>query len=42
MSLLIEPAQLDAVKACIEENHAEHHDIVPLKGQIKSHRDQYC
>lgn len=42
MSLLIEPDDLSAVKQCIEENHAEYYDIVPLKGQLKSHRDQYC
>ncbi|MBQ7801105.1 MAG: DUF3343 domain-containing protein [Oscillospiraceae bacterium] len=42
MSLLIEPEQLDAVRACIEENGAEYYDIVPLEGQIKSHRDKYC
>ena len=42
MSLLIEPAHLEAVKICIAENHAEYYDIVPLEGQIKSHRDKYC
>ena len=42
MSLLIEPAQLEAARACIAENHAEYYDIVPLEGQIKSHRDKYC
>jgi len=42
MSLLLEPDQLEAAKQCIEEHHAEHHSIVPLAGQIKSHRDRYC
>jgi hypothetical protein len=42
MSLLLEPEALEAAKRCIEENHAEYHDIVPLEGQIRSHRDKYC
>ena len=42
MSLLLEPDQVDAARACIEANHAEYHAIVPLEGQIKSHRDKYC
>lgn len=42
MSLLIEPAHIDAARACIAENEAEYYDIVPLEGQIKSHRDKYC
>ena len=42
MSLLIEPEELEAARACIAENHAEYYDIVPLEGQIKARRDQYC
>ena len=42
ISLMIEEADIDAVRVCIEENHAEHHAIVPLAGQIKPHRDKYC
>lgn len=42
MSLLLEPADVEAAKACIERNKAEYYDIVPLAGQIKSHRDKYC
>ena len=42
MSLLIEPEELEAAKNCIAENNAEYYDIVPLEGQIKSRRDQYC
>lgn len=42
MSLLIEPEHIDAVRACIEAENAEYYDIVPLAGQIKSHRDKYC
>lgn len=42
MSLLIEPEHIDSVRACIEDAKAEYYDIVPLEGQIKSHRDKYC
>jgi hypothetical protein len=42
MSLLLEPEALETAKRCIEENHAEYHAIVPLEGQIRSHRDKYC
>lgn len=42
MSLLIEPEHIEAAKECIEKNHAEYYDIVPLEGQIQSHRDKYC
>ena len=42
ISLLIEESELDAARKCIEENHAPHHSIVPLAGQLKSHRDKYC
>ncbi|MBO5130579.1 MAG: DUF3343 domain-containing protein [Oscillospiraceae bacterium] len=42
MSLLIEPEELEAAKDCIAEHNAEYYDIVPLEGQIKSRRDQYC
>lgn len=42
MSLLLEPDQVEAARACIEANRAEYHAIVPLAGQIKSHRDKYC
>ncbi len=42
MSLLIEPSEIDAVKRCIADNNAEYHSIVPLEGQIMSHRDKYC
>ena len=42
MSLLIEPEHLEAARACIAENNAEYYDILPLEGQIKSHRDKYC
>ena len=42
MSLLIEPEELEAVRACIASHNAEYYDIVPLEGQIKSHRDKYC
>lgn len=42
MSLLIEDADIPSVLDCIVENKGEYHSIVPLAGQIKSHRDRYC
>ena len=42
MSLLIEPEHIEAVRACIDENHGEYYDIVPLEGQIRARRDRYC
>ena len=42
ISLMIEEADIDDARACIEGNHAEYHAIVPLAGQIKPHRDKYC
>ena len=42
ISLMLEEEDVDAARACIEENHAEYHAIVPLAGQIKPHRDKYC
>ena len=33
---------LDAARACIADHNAEYYDILPLEGQIKSRRDQYC
>ena len=42
MSIMLEPDYLEAAKECIEKHQAEYYDIVPLDGQLKSHRDQYC
>ena len=42
MSLLVEDADIASALSCIEENRGEYHSIVPLAGQIKSHRDKYC
>ena len=42
MSLLIEQADIDAVRLCIDEQKGEYYDIVPLTGQIQPHRDKYC
>ena len=42
MSLLIEPEDIDAVRACIEENQGKYYDIVPLEDQIRARRDRYC
>ena len=42
MSLLIEDADISGALTCIVENKGVYHSIVPLAGQIKSHRDRYC
>ena len=42
MALLIHPDDIDAVRACIEENHAEYVNIVPLENQLHKKRDRYC
>ena len=42
MSLLIESADLRTAKAVIEAHMAPHYAVVPLAGQIHSHRDKYC
>ena len=42
ISLLVEEADIDAARVCIEENHAVYFAIRPLAGQIKPHRDKYC
>ena len=42
MSLLIEPEDIDAVRACLEENQGKYDDIGPLEDQIRSRRDRYC
>ena len=42
MSLLIEEADIESALSCIVKNKGEYHSIVPLAGQIKSHRDRYC
>ena len=42
MSLLIEDADVEAALCCIVENRGEYHSIVPLAGQMRSHRDKYC
>lgn len=42
MSLLIEDVDIESALGCIVENKGEYHSIVPLAGQIKSHRDKYC
>ena len=42
MSLLIEADIIDVVRDCVAAHQAPHYDIVPLEGQIKSHRDKYC
>lgn len=42
MSLLIEKEHIDDTRAEIERSGAEYYSIVPLEGQMKSHRDKYC
>ena len=42
MSLLVRPEYIEAARACIAQNNAQYHDIVPLAGQMKSQRDRYC
>ena len=42
MSLLIEDSDIESALNCIVQNRGEYHSIVPLAGQIKSHRDKYC
>ena len=42
MSLLIEDADVENCLTCIVEQKGEYHSIVPLAGQMKSHRDKYC
>ena len=42
MSLLIEKEHIDEAREAIKVSGAEYHDIVPLEGQMKAHRDKYC
>ena len=42
MSLLIEDADIEDCLTCIVTQKGEYHSIVPLAGQMKSHRDKYC
>ena len=42
MSLLLEPEWLEPAKASIAAHNAVYHDIVPLAGQLRRNRDQYC
>ena len=42
MSLLIEDCDIEGCLTCIVEQKGEYHSIVPLAGQMKSHRDKYC
>ena len=42
MSLLLQPEDIDAARACIDRNHAEYYDIVPLSCQINPRRNRFC
>lgn len=41
MSLSVKPEDIENARMCIERNKAQVHDVVPLAGQIKSHRDRF-
>ena len=42
MSLLVLPADIDAVRDCIAKHNAPHHSIVPLPCQIRPGRGRFC
>lgn len=42
MSLLIQPEEIEQVRACIEKNQAEYYDIVALPCQINPRRNKFC
>ena len=42
MSLLVEPEVVEDVRACIEKNKAEYHDIVPYETSINPGRNRFC
>ncbi len=42
MSLLLQPEDIDAARACIDLNHAEYYDIVSLPCQINPKRNRFC
>lgn len=42
MALMIHPDHLEAVKSCIAANNGEYRAILPVEGQLMSHRDKYC
>ncbi len=42
MSLLIDEADIDAVRGSIERHHAVYHDIVSLPCQINPRRNKFC
>ena len=42
MSLLIEPEDIDAARACLERSGAPYHAVVPLRDQLRAKRDKYC
>ena len=42
MALLVEPSEIEAVRALVEETKAPHHSIQALADQLRSHRDRYC
>ena len=42
MSLLVLPADIDAVRDCIARHNAPHHSIVPLPCQIRPGRGKFC
>jgi len=42
MSLMLRSEDVDAARAVIEAKGAAYLDIVPMDGQLESHRDRYC
>ncbi|MBQ3356145.1 MAG: DUF3343 domain-containing protein [Oscillospiraceae bacterium] len=42
MALLIGADVIESVRACIEQHSGEYRVILPVEGQLLSHRDKYC
>ena len=42
MSLLVLPADIDAIRDCIARHNAHHHSIVELPCQIRPGRGKFC
>ena len=42
MSLLVLPADIDAIRECIARHNAPHHSIVELPCQIRPGRGKFC
>lgn len=42
MSLLLKAEDIDAARACMEQNQAEYHSIVEMPCQINPGRNRFC